>query len=257
MPRLIDKVAIITGAASGIGEADAQLFAKEGAKVVIADVDEAKGKKVAEDIKKNGGEVTFIKLDVRKENDWKNLMAAVIRKYGKLNILVNNAGVIVCKPLTKITLDEWNWLMDINCTGVFLGTKYAIEAMRNNGELCSIINRSSIAAMVGFGGMEAYAASKGAVRAFTKGAALSCTAAKYTIRVNSVHPGEVCTPMMEKEAKEYGLSLEEYSKQMAAGHPIGIGEPIDIAYLDLYLASDESKWVTGSEFTIDGGCTAK
>ncbi|MDH5365009.1 MAG: glucose 1-dehydrogenase [Dehalococcoidia bacterium] len=256
MGRLEGKVAIITGAASGIGEADAWLFAKEGAKVVIADTNKAKGEKVADDIKKDNGEAIFVKCDVSKESDWERLIAEVIRKYGKLNILVNNAGVIVCKKLGETSLDEWNWMMDINATGVFLGTKYAIGAMKNNGELCSIINRSSIAAMIGSSTMGAYCASKGAVWALTKAAAMSCAEAGHTIRVNSVHPGEVETPMAEKEAKDLGLPLEQYLKQMAAFHPIGIGKPIDVAYLDLYLASDESHWVTGSGFVIDGGVLA-
>jgi len=257
MDRLKGKVALITGGGNGMGKEDALLFAKEGAKVVIADIAEAEGGKVAEDIKKDGGEAVFVKCDVSKESDWKKLIAEVIREYGKLNILVNNAGVIVCKKLEDTSLDEWNWIMGINATGVFLGTKYAIGAMKNNGELCSIINRSSIGAQIASTVMTAYCASKGAVWAFTKSAAISCTEAGYTIRVNSVHPGEVDTPMAEKEAKDLGLPLQQYLDELEAVHPLGIGKPIDIAYLDLYLASDESKWVTGSEFVIDGGYTAQ
>lgn len=257
MDRLKDKVTLITGGGNGMGRADALLFAKEGAKVVIADIAEAEGGKVAEDIKKDGGEAVFVKCDVSKESDWKKLIAEVIREYGKLNILVNNAGVIVCKKLEETSLDEWNWIMSINATGVFLGTKYAIGAMKNNGELCSIINRSSIGAQIASTVMAAYCASKGAVWAFTKSAAIYCAEAGYTIRVNSVHPGEVETPMAEKEAKDLGLPLQQYLDEMEAAHPLGIGKPIDIACLDLYLASDESKWVTGSEFVIDGGYTAK
>jgi len=257
MDRLKGKVALITGGGNGMGKADAQLFAKEGAKVVIADIAEAEGGKVAEDIKKDGGEAVFVKCDVSKESDWKKQIAEVIREYGKLNILVNNAGVIVCKKLEETSLDEWNWIMGINATGVFLGTKYAIGAMKNNGELCSIINRSSIGAMIASTVMGAYCASKGAVWAFTKSAAIYCTEVGYTIRVNSVHPGEVDTPMAEKEAKDLGLPLQQYLDERAVNHPLGVGKPIDIAYLDLYLASDESKWVTGSEFVIDGGFTAK
>jgi len=254
MGRLEGKVAIVTGAAGGIGEADARLFAKEGAKVVVADIKEVEGRTVAESIKKEVGEATFIKLDVTKENDWKEVIGEVVRRYGKLNILVNNAGVIICEPLEKTSLGDWNWMMDINSTGVFLGTKYAIEAMKNNGELCSIVNRGSLGGMRGSQNLAAYCASKGAVRAFTKAAAMACTRAGYTIRVNSVHPGEVVTPMAEKEAKDYGLSLEDYLKQTMPLYPIGfLAQPIDIAYLDLYLASDESRWVTGSEYVIDGG----
>lgn len=254
MARLKDKIAVITGGAKGIGEADAVLFAEEGAKIVIADIDVDNGKKLSEKIKKEGGDAVFVKVDVTKEDDWKNLMAETKKNYGKINVLVNNAGVIVCKPFEEITLDDWNFMMSVNVTGVFLGTKYGIEAMKGNGDRCSIINRSSIAAMIGYGGMEAYCATKGAVRAFTKAAAMTCTDGGYTIRINSVHPGEVHTPMMEHEAEDYGLSLDEYIKQMSELHPMGfIGEPLDIAYIDLYLASDESRWVTGSEFVIDGG----
>ncbi len=257
MGRLEGKVAIITGGALGIGEADAHLFAKEGAKVVIADIKEAEGGKVAEVIKKEGGEAVFIKCDVTKESDWKKLMAEAIREYGKLNVLINNAGVIVVKKLEDTSLDDWNWIMGINATGVFLGIKYAIETMKNNGEPCSIINRSSVAAMRGSSTLGAYCASKGAVWVLTKAAAMSCAQEGYTIRVNSVHPGEVETPMAEKEAKDIGMPVQQYLERTAAGHPLGFnGKPIDIAYLDLYLASEESRWVTGSGFVIDGGLMA-
>ena len=213
---------------------------------------------MTEDIKNDDGEAIFIKLDVTKESDWEELMDAVIRKYGKLNILVNNAGVSLGKTVEETSLDEWNWVMSINSTGVFLGTKYAIATMKGNGELCSIINRSSIDAMVGESDLAAYCASKGAVRVLTKSAALACAEAGYTIRINSVHPGYIHTALTEKEAKDSGLTPKQYFEKVGSMHPIGhIGEPIDIAYLDLYLASDESRWVTGSEFVIDGGYTAK
>lgn len=254
MGRLEGKVAVITGGSMGIGEADAHLFANEGAKVVVADIDEVKGEKVVEAISKEGGEALFVRCDVSKEDDWKKLMAETIRVYAKLNILVNNAGVIIMKKLEDTSLDEWNWIMGINATGVFLGTKYGIETMKNNGELCSIINRSSIGAMIGSHLEGTYDASKGSVWALTKAAAMSCTQAGYSIRVNSVHPGEIETPMAEKEAQDLGLTLQEYLTRCAKFYPIGfIGKPIDVAYLDLYLASDESRWVTRSSFVIDGG----
>jgi len=259
MARLQGKVAMITGGASGIGKAQAELFAKEGAKVVITTRRKvAEGTALAGSINKMGGEATFIKLDVTKESDWKEVIDKVIRKYGKLNILVNNAGVSLGKTIEDTSLDEWNWLMDINSTGVFLGTKYAIKAMKNNGELCSIINISSVDAMVGEPHLAAYCASKGAVRSLTKAAAISCAEVGYTIRVNSVHPGGIHTELTEKEAQDLGLPLEQYLEQERKMHPIGrFGEPIDIAYVSLYLASDESKWVTGSEFVADGGYIAK
>lgn len=254
MGRLQGKVAIVTGGSMGIGEADARLFAKEGAKVVVADINEAKGEKVVEAIKSEGGQAFFVHCDVSKESDWKKVVAETIREYGKLNILVNNAGVIVMKKLEDTSLDEWNWIMSINATGVFLGTKCAIEVMKKNGELCSIINRSSTSPMTGSPWEAAYGASKGAVWALTRAAAMSCTEAGYSIRVNSVHPGEIETPMAKKEAKGMGLSLEEYLARCAKSCPMGfIGKPIDVAYLDLYLASDESRWVTRSSFVIDGG----
>jgi 3(or 17)beta-hydroxysteroid dehydrogenase len=256
--RLEGKVAIVTGASSGIGAATARLFAKEGAKVIVADLKVEEGRELAEDIKRDGGEATFISLDVTKESDWRDLMSKTIARYGKLNVLVNNAGVSLGKRIPETSLEDWNWVMDVNASGVFLGTKYAIETMKDNGELCSIINRSSVAAMNGEPELPAYCASKGAVRSFTKSAALTCGEAGYKIRVNSIHPGYVHTEMTENEARDLGIPTEEYFEKVGKMHPIGhIGEPNDIAYGDLYLASDESKWVTGSELVIDGGYLAK
>ena len=259
MGRLEGKVAMITGGASGIGKAHAELFAREGAKVVITTRRKvAEGTALAESIKKGGGEATFIKLDVTKESEWREVIDEVIRKYGKLNILVNNAGVSLGKTIEDTSLDEWNLIMGINSTGVFLGTKHAIEAMKNNGEPCSIINISSIDAMVGEAELPAYCASKGAVRSLTKAVALSCAQAGYNIRVNSVHPGYIHTELTEKEAQDSGLTPEQYFAKVGKMHPIGrIGEPIDIAYISLYLASDESSWVTGGEFVADGGYIAR
>jgi len=259
MGRLEGKVAMITGGASGIGKAHAELFAREGAKVVITTRRKvAEGTALAESIKKGGGEATFIKLDVTKESEWREVIDEVIRKYGKLNILVNNAGVSLGKTIEDTSLDEWNLIMGINSTGVFLGTKHAIEAMKNNGEPCSIINISSIDAMVGEAELPAYCASKGAVRSLTKAVALSCAQAGYNIRVNSVHPGYIHTELTEKEAQDSGLTPEQYFEKVGKMHPIGrIGEPIDIAYISLYLASDESSWVTGGEFVADGGYIAR
>jgi NAD(P)-dependent dehydrogenase (short-subunit alcohol dehydrogenase family) len=147
--------------------------------------------------------------------------------------------------------------MNVNATGIFLGTKMAILTMKANGELCSIINRSSIAGRVGDKSMFAYCASKGAVTLMTKSAALACADRNYKIRVNSVHPAYVSTSMTKGEAAQLGISEEEYMECAKGFHPYGLGEPVDVAYMDLYLASDESKWVTGAEFTIDGGATAR
>ena len=258
MARLQGKVALVTGGAMGIGRATAMMFAAEGAKVVVGDVSEIEGAKVVAEIRQAGGEATFMALDVSSEADWRRVVAETVKLYGKLTVLVNNAGISLGHDIEETTLDEWNHVMGINATGVFLGLKYGIEAMKVNGQSCSIINRSSVDGQVGEAGLFAYCASKGAVTVMTKSAALAVGAKGYSIRVNSVHPGYVHTPLTEKEAADFGLTPDEYFKKVGAQHPIGfIGEPVDIAYLDLYLASDESRWVTGAEFTIDGGWTAQ
>lgn len=258
MGRLDGKVAMVTGGAAGIGKATATLFAKEGAKVIVADIQEAAARKTVDEIRQNNGEAIYIHLDVSQEAAWQKAMEEVIHTYGKLNILVNNAGISLAKDIVDTTLEDWNRIMTVNSTGVFLGTKYGILTMRDNGELCSIINRSSIDGQIAEPGLFAYCASKGAVTIMSKSATLACGERKYTIRVNTVHPGYVHTELTEEEARGYGLTPDEYFKKVGAQHPIGcIGEPMDVAYLDLYLASDESKWVTGAEFTVDGGWTAQ
>lgn len=258
MNRLANKVAIVSGGASGIGGATSLLFAREGAKVVIGDIAEQAGQALAAQIKSEGLEASYIKLDVSSEESWKNVMEGTLAQYGKLNILVNNAGISLGKDIVETTLDEWNRIMTINSTGCFLGTKYAIEYMKNNGENSSIINRSSIDGQIGEAGLCAYCASKGSVTLLTKCAALACGQRNYKIRVNSVHPGYVHTALTEKEAADSGLTPAAYFAKVGAQHPIGyIGEPMDIAYADLYLASEESMFVTGSELTIDGGWTAQ
>jgi 3(or 17)beta-hydroxysteroid dehydrogenase len=253
MDRVKGKVAIITGGAGGLGKAQAVLLAQEGAKVVVTDLDEAHGQGVAEEIKGNGGEALFIRHDVSSEAQWKSVIKETLKKFSKLDILVNNAGVIIFKNIQETSLDEWRWVMSINLDGVFLGTKYAMEAMKKSGG-GSIINISSAAGIIGTLDTSAYHASKGGVRIFTKAAALECSKAgyDYNIRVNSVHPGVMKTAMVE------GL-MEDEDKMKAAlsWHPIGrFGEPEDVAYGVLYLASDESSFVTGTELVIDGGWTA-
>jgi NAD(P)-dependent dehydrogenase (short-subunit alcohol dehydrogenase family) len=254
--RLEGKVAIVTGSGGGIGEATAKLFAQEGAKVVVVDINEEGGKRVEKEIRQGGGEAVFIRSDVASEENWQSLMKATIEKYGKLNILVNNAGISQIAGVEIATLEDWNTIMSVNATGVFLGMKHAIMTMKNNGEPCSIVNRSSIDGQIAEAELFVYCASKGAVTIMTKSAALYCGARGYTIRVNSVHPAYVHTNMTKGEARGYGISEEEYVERMKAIHPIGIGETTDVAYMDLFLASDESKWVTGAEFVIDGGVTA-
>jgi 3(or 17)beta-hydroxysteroid dehydrogenase len=258
MGRLDGKVAIVTGGAMGIGRGSTELFAKEGAKVVLADINETAGAAVAEGICAAGGEATFMKLDVSSEADWERVVAETVKKYGKLTVLVNNAGISLGHDVEETSLAEWNQVMTINSTSVFLGMKAVIGAMKASGEPCSIVNRSSIDGQIGEAGLFAYCASKGAVTIMTKSAALAMGAKGYTIRVNSVHPGYVHTPLTEKEAADFGMTPDEYFAKVGAQHPIGfIGEPIDIAYIDVFLASDESRWVTGAEFTADGGWTAQ
>jgi len=258
MGRLDDKVAIVSGGAMGIGRGTAGLFAREGARVVVADINEDAGRAAAEEIRRTEGEATFHKLDVTGEDSWMHVVDETCTLYGKLNILVNNAGISLGHDVEETTLEEWSRVMTVNATGVFLGMKMAIPAMKMSGEPCSIVNRSSIDGQIGEAGLFAYCASKGAVTIMTKSAALAMGQKGYCIRVNSVHPGYVHTPLTEQEAADFGMSPDEYFAKVGAQHPIGfIGEPLDIAYLDLYLASDESRWVTGAEFTIDGGWTAQ
>jgi len=258
MDRLDGKVALVTGSSMGIGKATAKLFALEGARVVVADINEVEGRRVIDEISINGDKAIFLRLDVTREDNWKSVLEETIRTYGKLNICVNNAGISEAKDIVDTSLQDWNRVMNINATGVFLGTKYAIEYMKNNGEQCSIINRSSVDGQIAEAGLFSYCASKGAVTVLSKSAALACGERGYSIRVNTVHPGYIHTALTEEEARGYGLEPEEYFKKVGAMHPIGhIGEPSDIAYMDIYLASDESRWVTGAEFVVDGGFTAQ
>lgn len=260
MGRVDGKVALVTGAATGLGEADARLLAKEGARVVITTRKKVEeGQALAEEIKNSGGEASFLQLDVSKEDDWKRVIAEVINKYGKLNVLVNNAGISAMRNIEETSLDYWNAVMDINSTGVFLGTKYGIQAMKNNREACSIVNISSAEVHINEPFAFAYNAAKGAVRNITKTAAIHCCESGYNIRVNAVQPGYIYTPMMDFEAKDCGLTTEQYlARTVERNCPIGhIGETVDVAHAVLYLASDESKFVTGSELLVDGGISAK
>jgi NAD(P)-dependent dehydrogenase (short-subunit alcohol dehydrogenase family) len=256
MDRMKGKAALVTGAAKGLGEATAAMLAREGARVMLTDVDEKAGKAAAERIGKEGHEAVFLKHDVSSEQDWKRVMDETMRRFAQLDALVNNAGVAIGKDVERTTLDEWRWLMSINLDGVFLGTRFAIEAMKP-ARRGSIINLSSIEGLVGDPNLAAYNASKGGVRLFTKSAALHCAKAGYNIRVNSVHPGYIVTPMVEGYAEASGDAAAT-RRALEALHPLGhLGEPNDIAYGVLYLASDESKFMTGAELVIDGGYTAQ
>lgn len=254
MGRVSGKVALVTGAALGIGKATAVLLAREGAKVVVSDINAEEGQATVRFIEEQGGEAIFVQQDVAKEDQWKATMAAALEAFGKLDIVVNNAGIALSKNVEETTLAEWRRVQDINLDAVFLGTRYGIEALKKSGG-GSIINLSSIEGLIGDPNLAAYNASKGGVRIFTKSAALHCAKAGYGIRINSVHPGYIWTPMVE--AVSEGKDSEKY-RQLVGLHPIGhLGEPDDIAYGILYLASDESKFVTGSELVIDGGYTAQ
>ncbi|WP_273457376.1 glucose 1-dehydrogenase [Nevskia ramosa] len=255
MARVSNKVALVTGGAKGIGEACALLLAKEGAKVVVSDLDIAAGEKVVKAIKAAGGEAIFIQQDVTDEASWPKAIAAAVERFGALHVLVNNAGIAIPGSAVEATLADWRKTMAVNLDAVFLGTKYAIPAMTDkNG---SIINISSIEGIVADPNLAAYNASKGGVRIFTKSAALHCGKNGLKVRVNSVHPGYIWTPMVEDYVKSIG-DVAEGRAALDSLHPIGhVGDVMDVAYGVLYLASDESKFVTGSELVIDGGYTAQ
>ena len=256
MNRMRGKIAIVTGGAVGIGRACALKLAEEGAAVTVTDLDGENGSLVVEEIRGRGGDAIFIEQDVADEGRWEHVMRLVIERYKQLDVLVNNAGVALAKDVEHTTLEEWRRLMSINLDGVFLGTRHAIQAMKGarNG---SIVNLSSIEGLIGDPNLAAYNASKGGVRLFTKSAALYCAKAGYNIRVNSVHPGYIWTPMVENYLKAQG-DVAQGRKLLDSLHPIGhVGEPDDIAYGVLYLASDEAKFVTGTELVIDGGYTAQ
>jgi NAD(P)-dependent dehydrogenase (short-subunit alcohol dehydrogenase family) len=252
--RLQGKVALVTGGSSGIGEATAKLFAREGAKVVIADVQLEKGQQVASAIQAEGGEASFVRSDVSRDADAKHMVDFTVARYGRLDVLFNNAGVESPKPVVETSEAEWDKVMAVNAKGVFLGTKHAVGAMRKSGG-GSIINTSSIFGLIGSPGFAAYHASKGAVRLLTKSTALAH--AKENIRANSIHPGVIETPML-REVIEAEPDPEAAKAEWMKGEPIGrFGRPEDIAYGALYLASDESSFVTGAELVIDGGWTAQ
>ncbi len=249
--RLEGKVALISGGARGMGAAEARLFAREGASVVIGDLLEEEGRRVEAQIGEAGGQALFLRLDVTSESGWINAVAAAVSRFGKLDVLVNNAGVGGDGGIVEeTTVEGWDRVMDINAKGVFLGTKAAIPEMRRAGG-GSFINISSIYGLVGSGGASAYHASKGAVRLLTKSTAIQY--AGEGIRVNSVHPGIIDTPMTAAS-----LADPESNRRWLAGTPLGRrGEPDDVAYGVLFLASDESSFMTGSELVIDGGWTAQ
>lgn len=255
MSRVADKVVLVTGAGSGIGRASAKLLAAEGATVIVTDVNRAGGLETVQQIASlnSGGNARFEEQDTAKEADWKRIVDDILAREGRLNGLVNNAGIAGPFPSSfeGESLDQWRRILSINVEGVFLGCKYGVPALRASGG-GSIVNMSSLAALLGTPDLSAYGASKGAVRQFTKTVAMDCARKGYKVRCNSVHPGIIMTPM-----GEHILPSEKARERTRQRVPIGhFGTPEDIAYGVLYLISDESRFMTGAELVIDGGMNA-
>lgn len=253
MSRLKGKVAIITGAASkpGLGNATAIRFAEEGAKLVITDINEEGLKATEEEVKKAGGEVMSWRQDVTSEEDWEATIERTLETWGKLDILVNNAGIAVLRSIDDMTAADYDRQMQVNMGSVFMGTKMAVASMRKNGG-GAIINMSSVAGLVGIPGVSVYSASKGGVRLFSKSIALEC--AKDNIRCNSVHPGVIWTNIQQDAIRDNPEQYEIINNSIPMGR---MGDAEDIANCVLFLASDEAKYITGAEFTVDGGLTAQ
>ena len=257
MDRVKGKVALITGGASGLGRQAARRLAEEGACVVVTDLNEVGGAAVAEELGDSG---LFVAHDVTKETDWVRVVQASLDKFGRLDVLVNSAGVGNMNTVEDCSLEEWKHVMSVNGDGVFLGCKHGIGAIKRTstepGAGGSIVNISSVAGLIGGHNLAAYNASKGAVRLLTKSVALHCARQGYNIRCNSVHPTFIDTPMVRSmidSADDPARVEQKLARQVPLGH---IGEPDDIAWGIVYLASNESKFMTGAEFVVDGGITA-
>jgi NAD(P)-dependent dehydrogenase (short-subunit alcohol dehydrogenase family) len=248
--RVKDKVALITGAASGIGKETARLFAKEGAHVIVVDLNEVEGHQTVEKIEQEHGRATFIKVDITDEESVREMVETIQRKHETIDILFNNAGISGIGPLHEVTLGEWNKVFNVNVAGVFLVSKYVLPLMmRNNGG--SIINMSSCIAEIGLANRASYAASKGAILSLTK--SMQVDYAEYNIRVNALMPGTIYTPFVEEylsREEDPEAAIASIKKRQLSGD---LGKPIDVAYAALYLASDESRFMMGTPFVIDGG----
>lgn len=256
MNRVQGKVALITGGSRGIGAATARLLANEGASVIVVDILRSEGLAIAEEIRG-----TFYPLDVSDEHEWHTISKKIQQEFGRLDILFNNAGITGLdenfgpQDPEHASLESWHRIHQINLDGVFLGCRFGIGLMKQHGG--SIINMSSRSGLVGIPGACAYASSKAAVRNHTKTVALYCAEQGYRIRCNSLHPGAILTPIWEPMLGVEKIQREKALAQITAGIPLGcMGEPLDVAYAVLYLGSDESKYVTGTELTLDGGILA-
>ncbi len=248
MGRVDGKVALITGAASGLGRADAEVLAREGATVVLTDINEDAGEAAAAAIRKAGGKATFMNLDVADEKQWQEIIASVRKEHGRLDVLVNNAGLVIMGGPEECSLEAFRKQNAVMSEGVFLGCKHALALMHESGG-GSIINMSSTASHLGYPIFFAYSAAKGAVRAMSKALAIHCQMNAYEIRVNSLHPGAIDTPMIDQTSSELGLDNKEDIS------PVGLGQPEDVANVVLFLASDESRFVNGTEILIDNALT--
>lgn len=261
-----DKVALVTGAAKGIGAACAEILAQNGATVIVSDISQEEAQAVVDNIVNSGGSAEFMALDVTQEDQWQRVINETVERHGGLDVLVNNAGIAVVHTLLETSLEEWRRVHEVNLDSVFLGTKYAVDVMRPDGKSGrggSIINLSSVGGIIGAGGLTSYCSTKGGVRLFSKSVAVECGQHGYNVRVNSVHPGNTLTPMFKKELedmRDQGVveSIDEAMQFYMDMQVLQeIGQPQDIASAVLFLASDAAKFVTGAEFVVDGGLTAQ